>query len=80
MPSNPPPDWVLTRRRAVGDRIRIARERANLTQERLGEHAGVDRQAINRIELGHASPRLDTLIRLADALGRPINDLVRYED
>ncbi|MEU8756194.1 helix-turn-helix transcriptional regulator [Streptomyces chartreusis] len=77
MPSAPPPDWVLTRRRAIGDRIRAARLDANLTQERLAELSGMDRQTINRIEQGHASPLLDNLIRIADALGTPLADLVR---
>jgi transcriptional regulator with XRE-family HTH domain len=47
-----------------------------LTQERLAELAGLDRQAVNRIEQGHASPLLDTLILLADAVGVPLADLV----
>jgi transcriptional regulator with XRE-family HTH domain len=48
----------------------------NLSQEALAERAGIDRQAINRIELGHQSPILDTLIRIADALDVPLRDLV----
>ncbi|MEE4598200.1 helix-turn-helix transcriptional regulator [Streptomyces sp. DSM 41524] len=76
MPSAPPPDWVIARRRAVGDRIRVARLDRNFTQERLAERAGVDRQAINRIEQGHQSPKLDTLLLLADALGMPLSALV----
>ncbi|MFG2638560.1 helix-turn-helix domain-containing protein [Streptomyces sp. NPDC048362] len=73
----PPPDWVLARRRLVGDRIRDARLHANLTQERLAERAGMDRQAVNRIEQGHQSPILDNLFRIADALNVPLADLVR---
>lgn len=41
---------------------------ARLTQEKLAELAGMDRQAINRIEQGHASPVLDNLIRIAAVL------------
>ncbi|MDT0381454.1 helix-turn-helix transcriptional regulator [Streptomyces sp. DSM 42041] len=78
-PADPPPDWLLPRRRAVGDRIRTLRMHANLTQEHLGERAGVDRQQVNRIEQGHVSPRLDTLLRLADALDVHLSDLVRHE-
>lgn len=77
MPPTEPPDWVLTRRRAIGSRIRDARLWANLTQERLSVRSGVDRQTINRIEQGHASPRVDTLLLLADAIGVPLADLVR---
>jgi transcriptional regulator with XRE-family HTH domain len=77
VPSAPPPDWVLVRRRAIGDHIRSARLHANLSQERLAELAGMDRQAINRIEQGHQSPILDNLLRIADALDIPLADLVR---
>lgn len=77
MPSAPPPDWVLARRRAVGVRIREARLWRNLTQEKLAELAGLDRPAVNRIEQGHASPLLDSLIVIAEALDAPLADLVR---
>ncbi|MFD8937342.1 helix-turn-helix domain-containing protein [Streptomyces sp. NPDC059578] len=75
-PDHGPPDWVLTRRRAIGDRIRAARRAARLSQERLAERAGMDRQALNRIEQGHSAPRIDTLIRIADALDVPLSSLV----
>lgn len=77
MSSAPPPDWVLERRRAIGERIRAARWLTGLTQEKLAELAGMDRQSINRIEQGHASPLLDNLIRIADALNVSLADLVR---
>jgi transcriptional regulator with XRE-family HTH domain len=77
MPSAPPPDWVIDRRRAIGDRIRAARLESNLTQEKLAELAGVDRQSINRIEQGHQAALIDTLIRIADALDVPLAELVR---
>ncbi|MFJ2733670.1 helix-turn-helix domain-containing protein [Streptomyces sp. NPDC087317] len=76
-PSDRQPDWVIARRRAIGDHIRAARLRANLTQERLAELASMDRQAVNRIEQGHASPKVDTLIRIAAALDIPLAELVR---
>lgn len=76
MPPAPPPDWVLVRRRAVGEQIRVARRAQGLSQERLAELAGMDRQAINRIEQGHASAKLDNLIRIAEALKTPLSRLV----
>ncbi|NUS83631.1 MAG: helix-turn-helix transcriptional regulator [Streptomyces sp.] len=77
MPSAPPPDWVLHRRRAIGDNLRAARLERNLSQEKLAELSGLDRQAINRIELGHQAALIDNLIRIADALDIPLADLVR---
>ena len=77
MPSaSPPPDWVLVERQAVGDRIRAARLRASLTQEAVALAAETDRPSVVRIELGQQSPTLDTLIRLAAAIGVPLRDLV----
>ncbi len=38
---------------------------------------GMDRATYNRIEQGHASPLLDTLILIADALDVPLAELVR---
>ncbi|MFE9372215.1 helix-turn-helix domain-containing protein [Streptomyces sp. NPDC006711] len=75
--SVPPPDWVITRRQAVGDRIRAARLHANLTQETVALRAGMDRATYNRIEQGHSSPLLDSLFRIAEVIGVPLADLVR---
>ncbi|MCF3101406.1 helix-turn-helix transcriptional regulator [Streptomyces roseoverticillatus] len=71
MPTEPTPAWVLARRRAVGEHIRATRLHRNWSQEKLAEAAGLDRQAINRIENGIASTRLDSLFRIADALDVP---------
>lgn len=40
-----------------------------LSQETLGKIIGIDRKTINRIENGHFSPNLDTLVRIFAALG-----------
>ncbi|WP_145877580.1 helix-turn-helix domain-containing protein [Streptomyces sp. BK340] len=77
MPSDPLPDWVLTRRRVIGDAIRAARGNRQLSQEKLGELTGLDRKTINRIEQGTHSTHLDHLLLIADALNVPLADLVR---
>lgn len=75
MPADPPAR-VLTHRRRIGDRIRAERERQALSQEKLGELAGLDRKTINRIEQATYSTLVDHLIVIADALGVPLRDLV----
>lgn len=50
---------------------------ANLTQQRVAELAGMERQAINRIEMGHQAALIDNLICIADAIGVPLAELVR---
>ena len=79
MPSDPLPPRVLDRRRAIGERVRAARtaKKPPLTQERLGELAGLDRKTINRIEQGAHATSIDHLILIADALDTPLTDLVR---
>ncbi|MFK0062603.1 helix-turn-helix domain-containing protein [Streptomyces werraensis] len=77
MPSDPPPAWVLTRRRQIGDRIRAARTGRKLSQETLAELAGLDRKTINRIELGVHATSVDHLLLIADALDVHLAELVR---
>lgn len=73
----PPDDRVLARRRAVGEQIRHVREHHNLTQLEVCGQSGLDVATYSRIEQGHSSPLLDTLIRIADAIGVPLTELVR---
>ena len=75
----PPDDRVIARRRQVGEQIRRVRERNDLTQQDVCGRSGIDVATYSRIEQGHASPKLDTLIRIADAIGVPLHELVRTE-
>ena len=68
-----PSETVLKRdvqnmRTELADRLLTLRAKHDLSQARLAELAGVDRKTINRIENGHFSPALDTLVRLSSAL------------
>ncbi|MGW8719696.1 helix-turn-helix domain-containing protein [Streptomyces althioticus] len=76
MPTDPPPAWVLTRRRQIGDRIRAARTSRKLSQEKLAETIGVDRKTVNRIEQGAHATSIDRLLLIADALDVPLRNLV----
>jgi transcriptional regulator with XRE-family HTH domain len=60
---------VKDMRSVLADRLFELRTNADLSQARLAEIAGVDRKTINRIENGHFSPALDTIVRLSVALG-----------
>ena len=59
---------VQNMRTELADRLLTLRAKHDLSQARLAELAGVDRKTINRIENGHFSPALDTLVRLSSAL------------
>lgn len=52
----------------VGGRIRLARESAGWTQEKLAAESGFSQGHLSEIELGHVEPLLATVGRLADAL------------
>lgn len=71
------PAWVLTRRRQIGERIRAARERADLTQIELGQRIGRDHRTIHRWEYAYRVPTLEDLLLLADAADVPLAELVR---
>ena len=63
-------------RQVLGVRIRHVRETAGLTQKALASAAGIGRVTLVRIENGAQSPRYETLIGLARALGRPTTELL----
>jgi transcriptional regulator with XRE-family HTH domain len=71
------PDWVLTRRRQIGDNVRAVRSQRKLTQETLGELTGLDRKTINRIEQGTHGTNSDYLLLIAAALDTPLSELVK---
>ena len=50
-------------------RLRSLREAAGLSVAALAEAAGLTRQMIRYLEIGERTPSLDTLRRLATALG-----------
>lgn len=70
-------DWLDHERRALGDRIRIARLHRDLTQERVYLAAGVSRATLQKIEAGTTDARFSTLLRIARVLGMHVADLLR---
>ena len=56
--------------------LRRFRKVAGLSQEELAFRADIHRTQISFIESGKRMPRLDTLVKLAGALGVTTNDLV----
>lgn len=68
--------WIRDAQRAVGDCIRVARIRENLTQERLAERAGIDRSTIQRLEGGTTDAKISHLLRIARVLRIPLKSLL----
>ncbi len=59
----------------VRERVRELRLARGLTQEALCERAGISLDAVTRIERGSRVPTIDTIERLAGALGVAVTDL-----
>jgi transcriptional regulator with XRE-family HTH domain len=55
--------------------VRRLRLERRLSQERLAELAGLSYKHVGRIELAHAEPGADVLVRLARALAVPVGEL-----
>ena len=54
--------------RLIGQRLRAARKKQNITQERLAELAGISPQHCSGIETGAAKVSLPALVQLCNAL------------
>lgn len=73
----PARDPVTPRQQLMGDLIRTQRHQTNLSQEALALLAGVNRSYYASLEAGRRNASVDTLARLAAALGCDTADLVR---
>jgi transcriptional regulator with XRE-family HTH domain len=66
-----------TKRQVVlGRRIAERRKQLGLGQERLALDAGLHRTYLTTVERGMRNPSLETLCRIANALGCDVADLV----
>lgn len=63
--------------RAIGKQIRMYRRNADITQESLAEKINVSPPYISRIETGSASPSLQTLVDICNALDITIDNLMQ---
>jgi predicted transcriptional regulator len=52
----------------IADKVAARRLEKNLSQRELAELCGTTQSAIARLERGGRPPRIDTLLRIADAL------------
>ena len=59
-------------RHAIGDRVSLLREEANLTQVELANLAGISRSNMINIEAGKYSVGIDIIHRIACALGKEV--------
>jgi putative transcriptional regulator len=64
----------------LGNRLNALRNERGLTQAALAELVGVSRKTINTVENGVFVPSTLLALKLASALGRPVDDIFFLED
>lgn len=62
---------------ALGKNVRSAREKKELTQEKLAEFAGLDPTYISGIERGLRNPGIKNVAKIAKALGITTSELCK---
>jgi transcriptional regulator with XRE-family HTH domain len=68
----PPMDIAIV----FGENLARCRRRANMSQEELGIRASLHRTEISQLERGLRVARIDTLLKLAGALGVAPSELI----
>ena len=67
---------TLRGQRKFAERLRRLRRNADLSQQKLSDLSGVGRVTIARIESAAQSPKLDTIQKLASAMGYSVQALM----
>lgn len=65
---------------SVGQNIKNAREQIGLSQRALAEKLNVTQAAVSQFENGKNPPKIDTLIKISNALQIDINSLLEDTD
>lgn len=60
----------------ISNNIRLLRTKNRISQDKLSELAVINQQQISFIENGKACPKLETVIKIAEALNVTVNDLI----
>lgn len=64
----------------IGNNIREARQKKDMSLRELDEKSGVTFVSLSRYENGKRIPTITTMIKIADALDMPITELLKgYE-
>lgn len=65
-------------KKLLGQQVRKVREARGISQRRLALMTGTSRSYLWKIEMGAADVGIDVLVRLADALGVTVRELVSF--
>ncbi len=64
----------------LGKQIKLLRENAHLTQEKLAEKSGISLDYLGKIEVDINKPGLKTLLKISNALNLPIKKLFDFKE
>jgi transcriptional regulator with XRE-family HTH domain len=64
----------------IGPKVRALRKGAGLSLQQLAQQSNVSAAAIHKIEQSGMVPTITTLLKIADALGRPVSYFVDESD
>lgn len=67
---------IAKHRRILGEAIRVRRNELKFSQEKLAEKADLTPGYVSELERGNETISVDRLVRIADALGLTVTDLV----
>jgi transcriptional regulator with XRE-family HTH domain len=71
---------VENERLRIGKKIKSLRDINKLTQEKLGEKAGLSYKYIGELERGKVNVSLDSLVKIATALEISVDELFKKDD
>ena len=64
----------------LGERIKSARRECGMTQKDLADKTGMTYQQISQYERNERQPKVETLIRISNALNKSLESFVNYEE
>ncbi|CDO37998.1 helix-turn-helix domain-containing protein [Novosphingobium sp. KN65.2] len=73
-------DMVLPEAILFGTRLKRHRQALGLSQMDLASRAGKGKAYISMLERGQANPSLETMVKLADAVGQQAWEMIRPDD
>lgn len=63
----------------IGERLKVKRQEADLTQKELAEILHVSRQTVSSWEVGRTYPDLETLVAISELYQTPLDDLLKED-
>lgn len=64
----------------LGERIKSARRECGMTQKDLADKTGMTYQQISQYERNERQPKVETLIRISNALNKSLESFMNYEE